>query len=70
MPTVPRTHPSSCSAIWPVAFRFRVRDVQGVKRLNQNRQPADRAGIIEGLRASGAAGAVQIAELMSNEERS
>jgi len=53
-----------------VAFRFRVRDVQGVKRLNQNRQPADRAGIIEGLRASGAAGAVQIAELMSNEERS
>jgi len=52
-----------------VAFRFRVADVQGVARLNQNRQPADRAGIIDGLRATGAPGALQIAELMADAER-
>lgn len=48
-----------------VAFRFRVTDMQGIRRLNQNRRPADRQGIIDGLRATGAPGAVQIAALMA-----
>lgn len=51
-----------------VAFRLRIDDVQGVKRLNQNRQPADRDGIIDGLRATGAPGALAIAALMAQAE--
>ena len=52
-----------------VAFRFRVDDVQGIRRLNQNRKRADRLGIIDGLRATGAPGALQIASLMEAESR-
>jgi transcriptional regulator len=50
-----------------VAFRFRVDDLQGIKRLNQNRRDADRLGIIDGLREGGADGALQIAALMELE---
>lgn len=47
-----------------VAFRFKVEDMQGVKRLNQNKSLADRRGIIEGLSTRGDSGAKKIAALM------
>lgn len=47
-----------------VAFRFRVHDMQGIRRLNQNRKPVDREGIVRGLLETGDPGAAQIAALM------
>ena len=47
-----------------VAFRFKVEDMQGIRRLNQHRSPVDRCGIVEGLSGCGDPGAGQIAELM------
>jgi transcriptional regulator len=49
------------------AFRFHVHDLQGIRRLNQNRKHPDRLGIIQGLRESGDAGALHIADLMEAE---
>lgn len=50
-----------------VAFRFRVTEMQGIRRLNQNRKPTDRRGIIQGLRQRDDAGAQQIAKLMQQD---
>ncbi len=47
-----------------LAFRFKVTDLQGIRRLNQNRPKVDRHGIVEGLQSSENSGARQIAELM------
>jgi len=48
-----------------VAFRFRVHDMQGVQRLNQNRKPVDKQGIVAGLLSCGDPGSTRIAALMA-----
>ncbi len=49
-----------------VGFTLRVRKIEGKMKLNQNRTPEDRAGVIDALHAHGSENARAIAEMMRN----
>ena len=48
-----------------VAFELPIERLEGKRKLSQNKSPADRAGVIDGLRAEGDATSVAIADAMS-----
>jgi transcriptional regulator len=48
-----------------VAFELPIERLEGKRKLSQNKSPADRLGVIEGLRAEGDAASVAVAEAMS-----
>lgn len=48
-----------------VGFEIEIDRLEGKKKLSQNRSPADQAGTIQGLLATGEAGARGVAELMA-----
>jgi len=48
-----------------VAFELPIERLEGKRKLSQNKKPAERRGLIAGLRAAGGADALAIAELMS-----
>jgi len=52
-----------------VAFEMPLDRVEGKFKLSQNRQPADRKGVIKGLRATGDTEAVEVARLMTEINR-
>lgn len=47
-----------------VAFRIEITRIEGKRKLNQNRSPADRAGVVSALEASGRADDLEMAEAM------
>lgn len=49
------------------AFSIEVTRVESKRKLSQNKSPADRAGVIEGLRARGGDGDAAVAKLMDDE---
>jgi transcriptional regulator len=46
-----------------VGVSFEIARLEGKCKMNQNRTATDRAGVISGLRARGAAGDIELAEL-------
>jgi len=48
-----------------VAFELPIERLEGKRKLSQNKKPAERRGLIAGLRAAGGGDALAIAELMS-----
>ncbi|MBV1901427.1 MAG: FMN-binding negative transcriptional regulator [Kordiimonadaceae bacterium] len=47
-----------------LAFRFEIESIEGVNRLNQEKDVVDMENIIDGLKETGTAGSMQIAALM------
>lgn len=48
-----------------VAFAMPIAGIEGKYKLSQNRPPADRAGVVAGLRGTGLPGDAQLADLMA-----
>jgi transcriptional regulator len=48
-----------------VGLRLEITEITGKWKMSQNRSEADRAGVVEGLRAEGAPGADAVAELVA-----
>jgi transcriptional regulator len=52
-----------------VGLSFEIARLEGKCKMNQNRTAIDRAGVISGLRARGAAGDIELAELVERADR-
>jgi transcriptional regulator len=52
-----------------VGMSFEIVRLEGKCKMNQNRTATDRAGVISGLRARGAAGDIDLAELVERADR-
>jgi transcriptional regulator len=53
-----------------VGIRFEIAGLEGKCKMSQNRNTTDRGGVISGLRARGAAGDIELAELVERADRS